>query len=84
VPAAAIVWLAAYVKPGSRSLRAFERLHSEVLPNYSAVTHEVAKALSQLAQLLCNHSLFDTMLGRGEVALAFCPAELLHSCRAAT
>lgn len=59
------------MKPGSRSLQAFERLHAEVLPNYSPVTDEVAKALSQLAHLLCNHSLFDTMLGRGEVALAF-------------
>ena len=71
MPAAAIVWLAAYVKPGFRSLQAFARLHSKVLQNYSAVSDEVAKALSQLAQLLCNHYLFDTMLGRGEVALAF-------------
>ncbi len=80
MPAAAIVSLAAYVKSGSRSVQAFEILHSEVLPNYSPVTDEVAKALSQLAQLLRNPFLFDTMPGRGEVALAFYPAELLLRC----
>ena len=68
------------MNPGSTSIRAVERLRSKILPNFSLVADEVAKALSQLAQLLRNHSLCDTMLGRGEFAMAFGAAELLLRC----